>query len=212
MAREVDERLADLFEKNMEIAIDKIAIIKDVVKTFNGKVFNRRFENAITETLNKGVAPDDTLNLDVELDYKHFYIDLCFYNYKQRSTSGDTCACAYLPRSFEKIRITPYCYTDYNDWDTSKNGKYHERQEDCHFWIDINYNTRLNADYICRKLDEGKKDLRERLTRFQNDRKNVDTHMQKLEAIKKEIEELHASMCSDVRYMYGVKDYATWSN
>lgn len=203
---EDQKKTLELYLSNMRMAIEKIDTIKEVVRTFDNKVYNKRLENKICEVLNEGLSSTKQLYFHISLDNRNLKMELCFYN--NRSFAGEKYFC-YLPSGYEKIDVIPYTYTDYNAYYTEKNGKYFERQDDCYYYIDGG-NLRLNADYICKRLDEGKQDLKDRMARIETDNARFVEYETKRAELVEQLKDLQNNMAYELKAMYNSKDYSLY--
>jgi len=202
------EKLMDLYLHNMATAIESVNTIKDVIKTFDNKVFNARLCNKLEETINMGRDKTKALYFGIELDTSKLKMDMRFYNY--RSFAGEKYFC-YLPNDLEKITLIPYTPSGYNVYcaTAGNNNKYNARQEDAYFYFDGN-NLRINADYINKRLDEGREDLIKQMAKITKDRKRIVEYEAKREALAKELRELQCDMAYECKAVYNLKDYNTF--
>ena len=220
--KEDKKLLLELYISNLRksaVIIDKII---PVVKTFDGKVYNARFQNKINELLK-----EDKITLKAEdFDYKHCELELCFYQnrtvYTEENYSFDKEGTPkhrqvhYLPDCYDRIRIC-YIWTDYNSWDTSKNTRFHERNES-YFWIDENYNTRINSSAIVENLTEHKEDLLKQAGDLEDALKvkegftecKIQAWEDAVKDLQKKAQELNSAIPSVVRDIFEIKSWANW--
>lgn len=200
---ETKTKLFNLYIENLKTTMQVIDDIIPVVKSFDGKCYNARFDNAI----NQAVEKKYNCRVYVEdFDYKRCYIEVCYWN--KRSVSGNCCA-YYFPSSYEKITACNI-YSDYNTWDTSKNDSFHYPSSEHHFYIDENYKTRVCSDFIVKSLEEKREDLQEKIEHLTGQENKVREYETKLESIKKELETLAHSIPMEVKDFFEIKTYANY--
>ena len=201
------EKLMDLYLQNMATAIEIVNTIKEVVKTFDNKVFNARLCNKLEEVVNAGRDKTKALYFGIELDTSSLKMDMRFYNH--RSFAGEKYFC-YLPHDLEKITLIPYTPSGYNNYYNAENNyKYNARQDDAYFYFDGN-NLRINADYINKRLDEGREDLIKQMAKITKDRKRIVEYETKREALAKELRDIQCNMAYECKAVYNLKDYNTF--
>lgn len=207
--KETKDKLLDLYIGNLQQSVELINKIIPTVLKFDNKVYNARFENALKDALGTNtVEPKDRVYLSVNLSYEHLKITLDFYN--NRGLQGKNCY-TYLPSSYEVVRIA-YDYTDFNAWNCSReeNAKYYLKDNGSYFYIDDNYNTRIQSKRIVDLLLEGQKKLKEKIASLQEERKSILEVAQKLEGLKQEIDKLNDSTDYTLKDFYDLKMYAAW--
>ena len=201
------EKLMDLYLQNMATAIETVNTIKEVVKTFDNKVFNARLCNKLEEVVNAGRDKTKALYFGIELDASSLKMDMRFYNH--RSFAGEKYFC-YLPNDLEKITLIPYTPSGYNVYYNAENNvKFNARQEDAYFYLDGD-KLRINADYINKRLDEGREDLIKQMAKITKDRKRIVEYEAKREALAKELREMQCNMTYECKAVYNLKDYNTF--
>lgn len=201
------EKLMDLYLQNMATAIETVNTIKEVIKNFDNKVFNARLCNKLEETINAGRDKTKALYFGLELNTSSLKMDMRFYNH--RSFAGEKYYC-YLPHDLEKITLIPYTPSGYNNYyNTEDNAKFNARQDDAYFYFDGN-NLRINADYINKRLDEGREDLIKQMAEITEDRRRIVEYETKREALAKELREIQCNMAYECKAVYNLKDYNTF--
>lgn len=203
--KEVKDELMDLYIHNMNIAKNLIDTIIPVVWKFNGKVYNKRFDNAIKEVVESRKLHTDnkTVYPYVELNYRHLNIELAFYNHRC-TKSG-----AYLPDGYEKIYIC-YHYSNWSDWDNERIKLYHTKNNGEYFYIDENGNTRIQSEIIVTELQDKQKELVEKIAELENAMKNVEETYIKVYNLKEELSRIHDSIPHIVDKIYGIDSYGTY--
>lgn len=210
--KETKDKLLDLYLQNLQTASKLIDTIIPVVWKFDGKVYNARFENALKDVLGTETKePKDRIYPSVQLSYKHLEINLSFWN--NRGLQGKSCY-VYMPSSYDEIRIA-YDNTDFNTWNCGRtreeNAKYYIKDNGSYFYIDDNYNTRIQSSRIVDLLLERQKELKEKIVKLQEERKTILEVVQKLEGLKQEIDRLRDSTDHTLKDFYDLKMYATWN-
>lgn len=201
------EKTMDLYLQNMATAIETVNTIKEVVKTFDDKVFNARLCNKLEEVVNAGRDKTQALYFGLELDTSKLKMEMKFYN--NRSFAGEKYFC-YLPHDLETITLIPYTPSGYNNYyNAENNAKFNARQDDAYFYFDGN-NLRINADYINKRLDEGREDLVKKMAKLTKDRKHIVEYETKREALAKELRALQCDMAYECKAVYNLKDYNTF--
>ena len=202
-----NERMMDLYLSNIGKAIEKIDTIKDVILTFNNKVFNARVVNKLEEVINKDLPIEKHFSFKLELNESALKFSMRFYNY--RSFAG-TDYYQYLPDGMESIDLIPYTPSRYNPYyETDENKKYYNRQEDAYFYIDGN-NLRINADFICKRLEEGRGMLEDKKVRLQEDRARIEEYETIKRNLIEQLKELQCGMAWECKSIYHLKDVNTF--
>ena len=201
-----DNELLDLYLHNARTSCELMGTIKEVLKTFNNKVFNARVKNKVEEALNAGKPVTEHIYFYIELDKQNLKMYLAFYNHRMLHVEN---GCVYLPHSYEKIDLIPYTSSGYNPYYREKNDSYYARQDGVYFWIDGN-NLRMNTNYICDLLDAGRQAIFEEIARITEDRKRFAEYETKRQELVKQLRELQENMSYTVKAMYGSKDYNTY--
>ena len=208
--KETKDKLLDLYLQNLQTASELIDKIIPTVWKFDNKVFNARFENALKDVLGTETAePKDRIYPYVKLGYTHLEISLSFWN--NRGLQGKNCY-VYFPSSYDEVKIA-YDYTEFNTWNCSReeNAKYYVKDNGSYFYIDDNYNTRIQSTRIVDLLLERQQELKERITKLQEERKSILDVVQKFEGLKQEIDKLGDSTDHTLKDFYNLKIYATWN-
>lgn len=208
MSKEVSIKLWELYLNNLETSTKIIDDLIPVVKTFNGKCYNRRFDNA----LNKVTEEKYNVRCFVsDFDYKRFTLELGFYDYPLRSVKGDKdnngyCCAVYLPKSYERVTIASL-YSDFNDWtmDRKTNSKFYSLSSENHFYIDDNYNTRIGSDKIISVMQEKKKYLTDKINTLKEKFNNLDEYETKLKNIKAELKALSDDIPYELTDFFEIK-------
>lgn len=202
-----NERMMDLYLSNIDKAIEKIDTIKGVILTFNDKVFNARVVNKLEEVINKDLPSTKHFYFKLEFNTSALKFTMRFYNY--RSFAG-TDYYQYLPDGMEAIDLIPYTPSRYNSYyETDGNKKYYARQEDTYFYIDGN-NLRINADFICKRLDEGREVLEDKKAKLQEDRARVDEYETIKQNLIEQLKNLQCGMSWECKSVYHLKDVNTF--
>lgn len=213
---ETKNKLMDLYLENMAKSVELIdSVFIPTIKEFDGKVFNARLENTLKHKL-ESTEPKDNIYCSVELNYRTCKIDVHFYNNRSIQCL-DRNGWVYLPDGLETINICSI-YSEYNDWDTSKNGSFHHPEETHHFYIDSNYNTRICSGAIVNELENKKAYILQRIEKLGSkktlqknaERTEVEEWMKELEEIKHRAEFLNSSIPSEIRAIYELKTWANW--
>ena len=210
--KETKDKLLDLYLQNLQTASELIDTIIPVVLKFDNKVFNARFENALRQALGTDTAePKNRIYPSVKLCYTHLEITLSFWN--NRGLQGKSCY-IYFPGSYDEIKIA-YDYTDFNTWNCGRtqeeNAKYYKKDNGSYFYIDDNYNTRIQSTRIVDLLLKRQKELKEKVASLQEERKTILDVVQKFEGLKQEIVRLRDSTDYTLKDFYDLKMYATWN-
>ena len=188
--------LFNLYLQNLETSEKLIDVIIPVIKTFEGKVYNKRFQNKVDEAILKHFNNDvcKTVYFYPEIDNNRIEFYFKFFN--SRSVKGSSCW-YYLPDSYEKIEILR---------------GYKERSEDTLKYInyDDNYNIRLNTSLIVQKLTDEKEAIKNRIEFLKVEAAKVEDYKKQLEALKKEIEELNEKIPYEIKDFFQIKSYPNW--
>lgn len=189
-------KLFNLYLQNLETSEKLIDVIIPVIKTFEGKVYNKRFRNKVDESLLKYFDGDvcKTVYFYPEIDNDRIRFYFKFSN--SGSVKGANC-CNYLPDSYEKVEILR---------------DYRNSSEDMLRYIsyDENCNIRLNASLIVRKLTDEKEAIKKRIELLKAEAEKVDGYKKRLEDLKKEIEELDATIPYEIKDFFRIKSYPDW--
>lgn len=208
MNKELAKKLWDLYLNNLETSTKIIDEIIPIIRTFDGKCYNKRFEKALNE-LTKGKY---NVNLYVsDFDYKRFSLDLNFYHLSLRSVKGEASSngytsTVYLPSGYERVQIASI-YTDYNIWERNRqtNEKFYSPSSENHFYIDDNYKTRIGSEKIISALNEKKTYLKDKIKILTEKYKSLDEYETKLKAIKSELKALSDEVPYELTDFFGIK-------
>ena len=213
--------LLKLYVSNLRKSAELIDKIVPVIETFDGKVYNARFQNKINDILTSGLEPNKQIKMYVDdFDYKHCNFNLSFFNFREVYTEENYAfdkpetkkhrQVHYLPSSYDSIVICNI-WTDYNSWDSTKNTKYKDRN-DSYFWIDSNYNTRINSEAIIQNMTENKANLLKKAEELEDSLKEnkIEAWENRLEELKKELEVLNNSIPHAIKDIFEIKTYASW--
>lgn len=207
--KETKDKLLDIYIENLNTSVNVIDSIAEVVKAFNGKVYNRRFDNKLEELL-AGKELKDKIYPKITLDCNRLEIELSFWN--NRSFSGKSC-CYYLPSSYDKVRIA-YIWSDFSRYgDKEENKVYYDEKSEgdkLYFWIDSNYNYRIKSSAIVSSLMEHKAKIIEEIAMLEEKRQKVQEYVDRLNAIKAELSNLQEEIPYTLKDFYEIKSYANW--
>lgn len=186
MNKEVSKKLVGLYLHNLETSTKIIEDLIPVVKTFDFKVYTKRFNNAL-----KSIGDKYNVSVIIEnFDYKSCQIDLGFYASASRCIQ-EKGSCYYLPKSYERVNIV-YIYSDFNTWTTDRktNEKYYSPSYENHFYIDENYKTRIGSEKIIKTLQEKKNFLEDKIKTLKEKVENLEKYEARLKEIKVELKAL----------------------
>lgn len=208
MSKEVSKKLWELYLNNLETSIKIIDDIIPIIKNFNGKCYNRRFDNA----LNKVTEDKYNVRLYVaSFDYRRFAIELGFYDYSLRCVKSETdnngcCGTVYLPSSYERVTLCDI-YADCDDWEINRkaNGKYYSPSSENYFYIDDNYNTRIGSEKIINVLQEEKTFLKVKIEILTEKFSRLEEYETKLKNIKAELKELSGVIPYELTDFFEIK-------
>lgn len=220
--------LLKLYVSNLRKSAELIDKIIPVVKTFDGKCYNARFQNKINEVLTEGLEPKQQIKMYVEdFDYTRCTFELSFFmfrevyteeNYSFDEPGAKKCRQVhYLPQRYDKVTICHLC-TDYNTWDSSKNKKFNDRN-DSYFWIDSNYNTRINTEAIVQNMAENKAGLIKKAEELEDsltvkpgfNECKIEAWINAVEDLHKKASELNNAIPSVIKDIFEIKSWASWS-
>ena len=221
--KEEKTMLLRLYVSNLKKSAELIDKIIPVVKTFDGKCYNARLQNKINEVLAEGLEPIPQIKTYVDYTRCTFELSLFREVYTEENYSFDEPGAKkhrqvhYLPQCYDKVTIC-YLWTDYNSWDSSKNKKFHDRN-DSYFWIDSNYNTRINAEAIVQNMTEQKASLIKKAEELEDsltvkpgfNECKIEAWINAVEDLHKKASELNNSIPSVIKDMFEIKSYASWS-
>lgn len=191
------EKLFNLYIENLETSIKLIDVIIPVIKTFDGKVYNKRFQNKVDEAILKHFNNDvcKTVYFYPEIDNASIHFSFKFFN--NRSVQGKSCW-NYLPDSYTEIEILRY---------------YRSNNEDIIPFItyDNNFNIRLNTGLIVQKLTEEKTEIKDKIEYLKEEVKKVADYKKQLEEIQKAAKNLRDSIPYEIKDLFNIKCWDNWS-
>lgn len=204
---ETKEKLMDLYIQNLKKSVEIIDSIIPIIWKFDGKVYNAKFENTLKNFLQDGKDCKDFIYPHVELNYSRIRIKLCFYN--NRSVHGANCS-YYLPDGLEEVTL---CYESSN-WSSYKSREenlpyYDSGDLSTYFYIDGN-NTRIKASRIVDLILENQKELKQKITELEEERKNVLDYVTRLNKIREELDSLNDIIPCSIKSIYEIKTYANF--
>lgn len=204
--KEVKDEVMERYIANLKIAKNLIDIIVPEVWKFDGKVYNKRFDNALKALLeeHKADTENQTVYPYIELNYRQLSIKLAFYNHRCTDYFR-----AYLPNGFEELYIC-YHYSDWNDWNEDKKKKYYQKDNGEYFYIDENYNTRIQSKKIVEELTEKQKEIAEKIDTLIDAKKHVEETYNKVYKLKEELSRLHDSIPHAIDKIYGMESYGNY--
>lgn len=207
--RETSVKLFNLYLDNLAISKNLMDTIIPIVWKFDGKVYNARFNNAITKALeDKEAEIGQRVWSNVSLDVHKFELELHF---TERSVKGISC-CEYLPSCYDEdsIRIwsefSPFGNTEYNRMYHSKDSK----GDKCYFYIDENYNNRIKAEAIVKALESHKNEIEVKIQYLKEEVNKLDEYETKAEELKKAMSDLHDTIPYCFTSFFGLETYATY--
>lgn len=220
MSTEAKQALFEKYVENLETAVKIIDVLEDVLPSFNGKVYNARFQKTLQEKLKE--AGYNNVYLKIDLDNYRMYIKLSFWNnarevYTQEKYNDGTPyrQVHYLPDSLEDVSIA-YNYSDYNRYYSEKNEKFFSKN-DSYFWID-GKNLRLNTEAIRQAMEERRKTLEKDIENLKYastvhegfNETLIEAWQKEAERLKKELEELNSTIPCSIKSIFGIKTYGTY--
>ena len=208
--RKTQNELFNLYLNNMETGIKALIHIIPIVWKFDRKVYNAKFENAITKSLEEYETElGQRIWTHVTCDYMSFKMELHF---TKRSVKGSSCW-EYLPSCYDENRL--YIHSKYSCYgDSEENKKYHDEKIDgdiYYFYIDENFNTRIKAQAIVNAIEEEIKDLRNTIANLKEEVKKLDLYEKKAKELKDAMEELHKNIPYCFSDFFDLKTYATYN-
>lgn len=222
MSKEAKQALFEKYIENLETSIKIIDLLEDVLPSFDGKVYNARFQKALQEKITEAGYSD--VHLKIDLDNFRMYIKLFYWNnarevYTQEQYNDGTPyrQVHYLPDSLEDVTIA-YNYSDYNRFFNTKENEKFFSKNDSYFWID-GKNLRLNTEAIRQAMEERKKSLEkdvENLKYASTVHEGftdtlIEAWQKEAERLKKELEELNSTIPCSIKSIFGIKTYGTYS-
>ena len=208
--RKTQDELFNLYLENMETGIKALTHIIPVVQKFDKKVYNARFENAITKSLEEYETElGQRIWVHVNLGLSKFSLEV---HYTKRSVKGSSCW-EYLPSCYDENRV--YIYSDYNCYsETQENKNYHDEKIEgnkYYFYIDSNYNNRIKSQAIVSAIEEKIKEMKQTIANLKIDREKLDFYEKKAKELKDAMEELHKNIPCCFTSFFDLKTYATYN-
>lgn len=208
--RKTQNELFNLYLDNMETGIKALIHIIPIVWKFDRKVYNAKFENAITKSLEEyEMELGQRVWTHVFLDVNRFSLEL---HYTKRSVKGSTCW-EYLPSCYDENRLTIYSkFSCYGDSEENKN--YHDEKIEgdiYYFYIDSNCNNRIKSQAIVNAIEEKIKDMRQTIANLKEGVKKLDLYEKKAKELKDAMEELHKNIPYCFSDFFDLKTYATYN-
>ena len=208
--RKTQNELFNLYLDNMETGIKALIHIIPIVWKFDRKVYNAKFENAITKSLEEyEIELGQRVWTHVFLDVNRFSLEL---HYIKRSVKGSTCW-EYLPSCYDENRLTIYSkFSCYGDSEENKN--YHDEKIEgdiYYFYIDSNCNNRIKSQAIVNAIEEKIKDMRQTIANLKEEVKKLDLYEKKAKELKDAMEELHKNIPYCFSDFFDLKTYATYN-
>lgn len=194
MNKEVSKKLYELYLNNLCTCVKIIDDLIPVVKTFDFKVYTKRFDNAL-----KSVGDKYNVYVTIEnFDYKSCQIDFGFYA-PALGRIEEKEGFYYLPKSYDRVNIV-YIYSDFNTWTTDRktNEKYYSPSSEHHFYIDDNYKIRIGSDKIIKTLQEKKNFLADKIKILKEKVNNLEKYEARLKEIKAELKTLSNDVPSEI--------------
>lgn len=207
--KELKDKIMTRYVDNLVMAKKLIDSLIPVVNQFDGKVYNKRFENALKARLEelKEQTEGKQVYCSVELNYRHINIELEFYNHRRIAENNYN---VYIPQGYETLYIC-YHYTDWSSWNNESNEKYYHKDNGEYFYIDGG-NTRINAKSIVDLLLEKQKELDEKIADILEASKNIEDIFKKVEELKAELKAINESIPTIVDKIYSVESYGQYNS
>jgi hypothetical protein len=210
MERQTQNELFNLYLDNMETGIKALIHIIPIVWKFDRKVYNAKFENAITKSLEEYETElGQRVWTHVFLDVSRFSLEI---HYTNRSVKGSSCW-EYLPSCYDEDRVTIYSkFSCYGDSEENKN--YHDEKIEgdiYYFYIDSNYNNRIKSQAIVNAIEEKIKSMRQTIANLKEEVKKLDLYEKKAKELKDAMEELHKNIPYCFSDFFDLKTYATYN-
>ena len=214
--KEEKTMLLKLYVSNLRKSAELIDKIIPVVKTFDGKCYNAKFQHKINEVLTEGLELKQQIKMYVkDFDYSRCVFELSFFMFRKVYTEKHR-QVHYLPQCYDKVTIC-HLWTDYNTWDSSKNKKFKDRNES-YFWIDSNYKTRINAEAIVQNMAENKADLIKKAEDLEDsltvkpgfNECKIEAWINAVEDLHKKASELDEAIPSAIKAIFEIKSWASW--
>ena len=200
MNKELSKKLWELYLHNLETSTKIIDALIPTIKTFDSKVYTKRFDNAL-----KSIGDKYNVSVIIEnFDYKSCQIDFGFYASASRCIQAKE-GFYYLPESYDRVNIV-YIYSDFNTWTTDRktNEKYYSPSAENHFYIDENYKTRIGSKKIISVLQERKKYLLEKIKTLKEKADNLEKYEARLKEIKAELKAFSDDVPSEITNFFNL--------
>lgn len=201
MNKEVSKKLYELYLYNLEVSTGIIDDLIPVVKTFDFKVYTKRFDNAL-----KSIGDKYNVSVIIEnFDYKSCQIDFGFYASASRCIQEKE-GFYYLPKSYDRVNIV-YIYSDFNTWTTDRktNEKYYSPSFEHHFYIDDNFKIRIGSDKIIKTLQEKKNYLVDKIKTLKEKVNNLEKYEARLKEIKAELKAISDNVPYEITDFFNLK-------
>lgn len=201
MIKESSKKLLELYLNNLETSTKIIDDLIPVVKTFDFKVYTKRFDNAL-----KSIGDKYNVSVIIEnFDYKSCQIDFGFYATASRRIEEKE-GFYYLPKSYDRVNIV-YIYSDFNTWTTDRktNEKYYNPSSEHHFYIDDNFKIRIGSDKIIKTLQEKKNYLEDKIKTLKEKVNNLEKYEARLKEIKAELKILSDAVPYEITDFFNLK-------
>lgn len=176
--------LVELEIKNRKDALSLYSDIIEVVKKFDGKILNKRFETALKKV-------DERLSCNRE--YSWFEINMSVFNSRscksiKKDNYGYSCT-NYLSNSYLKLNALLYTYSN------NPEEKVLLKEE------------RINSLVLIESLNKGKAQMEEKIKELENSLDKVDEWREKLKALKSEMEKTMGEIPYIIRDYYSINYY-----
>lgn len=208
---ETSKELFNLYLDNMDVFCKALVHIIPTVWKFDGKVYNARFDNAITKALEEYESDlGQRIWTHIELGLSQFKMEL---HATKRSIKGKN-AWEYLPSCYDEERI--YIYSDYNTWNTldEKSKSYYGNVTEGathYFYIDENYNNRIKSKAIVDAIEQKIKDIKAEKEKMLEEIQHIEEYRAEAEELKQKMEKLHNRIPHCFTTFFDLKTYATYN-
>lgn len=208
--RKTQNELFNLYLNNMETGIRALIHIIPIVWKFDRKVYNAKFKNAITKSLEEYETElGQRIWTHIFLDVNRFSLEI---HYTKRSVKGSSCW-EYLPSCYDEDRLTIYSkFSCYGDNEENKN--YHDEKMEgdiYYFYVDSNCNNRIKSKAIVDAIEKKIKAMRQTITNLKEEVKKIDLYEEKAKELKDAMEELHKNIPYCFSDFFDLKTYATYN-
>lgn len=198
MSKELSKKLWELYLHNLETSTKIIDEIIPIVKSFEGKVYSKRFDNAL-----KSIGDKYNISVIIEnFDYKSCQIDFGFYASASRCIHEKE-GFYYLPKSYDRVNIV-YIYSDFNTW-TMDRKKYYSPSSEHHFYIDANFKIRIGSDKIIKTFQEKKNFLEDKIKTLKEKVNNLEKYEARLKEIKVELKAISDAVPFEITDFFNLK-------